>query len=61
MQSEQCHHHDRDAERRVKRPRFHIEKLEERIAPSHKAGHHPPGQNKVCYWVGWGGYKYPCQ
>lgn len=25
------------------RTRFHIEKLEERIAPSHKAGHQPPG------------------
>lgn len=25
-------------------PRFRVEKLEERIAPTHKAGHYPPGQ-----------------
>lgn len=53
MQSEH-HHQDREAERRAKRTRFQIQKLEERLAPA-KGGipgkppyHYPPGQ--TCYY-----------
>jgi len=36
-----------------KRPRFRIERLEERIAPTHRLGHYPRGQGQC----GWGGEK----
>lgn len=41
------HNEDRDmsgAADKPKKPRFRIEKLEERIAPHHRSGHYPPGQ-----------------
>jgi len=44
------------------KPRFRIEKLEERIAPTHKAGHYPPGQYSYGGGGCWHGGKWhgPC-
>lgn len=53
-----------EAQDQTAKPRFRIEKLEERIAPHHRLGHYPPGHSNDYGGYGdcWTGAKFhsPC-